>query len=95
MATIAIVLKTTKKLANDQYAVALRVTHERQSRYFVISTLITNQSLKMRCKPQDWKPAELEDNGLGRFRKTFKAYKECNYLLQDGVGEYVAELFTR
>ncbi|MDT3403612.1 site-specific integrase [Mucilaginibacter terrae] len=87
MATIAIVLKTTKKLLNGEYAVALRITHDRQSRYFVISTLLTDQTLKLRCKPEEWKPAEAEDNGLGRFRKTFKGFKECNGLLETKLAE--------
>lgn len=82
MATIAIVLKTTQKLKNNQYAIAIRVTHERQSRYYSISTLVTNQSLQWCCKKEDWKQAEKEDNGLGRFRKTFSTYKECNEFLK-------------
>lgn len=82
MATIAIVLKTKQKLSNNEYAVALRVTHERQSRFFTISALVTNQSLKWRCTLTDWKPAEAEDNGLGRFRKSFSAFKECNAILE-------------
>ena len=40
MATIAVVLNTTKKLTNNQYAIALRVTHERQSKYYAFSTLV-------------------------------------------------------
>jgi len=87
MATIAIVLKTTKKLTNNEFAVALRVTHERQSKYYVINTLITNQSLKFRCKTEDWKQAEAEDNGLGKFRKSFKTYKECNTVLEAKLSE--------
>ncbi len=82
MATVSIVLKTTHKLANEEFAVALRVTHERQSKYFVISQLITNQSLKFRCKADDWKSAEIEDNGLGKFRKSFATYKDCNVILE-------------
>jgi len=82
MATIAIVLKTKQKLSNNEYAVALRVTHERQSRFFTISALVTNQSLKWRCTLADWKPAEAEDNGLGRFRRSFPFFKECNALLE-------------
>jgi len=87
MATVAVVLKTKQKLTNDEYAVALRVTHERQSRYYVMSTLFTNKSLHFRCKIDDWKPADLEDNGLGRFRKSFKAYKECNFILETKLAE--------
>lgn len=87
MATIAIVLKTTKRLSNDEYAVALRVTHDRQSRYYVLNTLLTNQSLKLRCKVKDWRPATLEDNGLGKFLRTFKEYKEGNAILEAKLAE--------
>ena len=45
MATVAIVLNTTYKLANSEYAVALRVIHERKTKYYSISTLVTNQGL--------------------------------------------------
>jgi len=58
MATVAVVLKTTKKLSNNEYAIAIRATHERQSRYYPFSTLVTNQSLPWRCRIEDWKPAE-------------------------------------
>jgi integrase/recombinase XerD len=87
MATVAIVLKTTKKLLNNEYAVAIRVTHEREPRYITISTLVTNQSLKFRCRPEDWKPAESEDNGLGKFRRSFPTYKECNSILESKLDE--------
>jgi integrase len=87
MATIAIVLKTKQKLSNNEYAVSLRVTHNRQSRFFTISALVTNQSLKWRCTLADWKPAEAEDNGLGRFRRSFSAFKECNALLEAKLKE--------
>jgi len=87
MATVAIVLKTTKKLTNDEYAVAIRATHERQSRYFTLSTLVTNQSLPWRCKLEEWKPAEIEDNGLGKFRKTHQSFKECNMILETKLVE--------
>jgi integrase/recombinase XerD len=56
MATIAIVLETTQKLSNGEYGVALRVTHDRQSKCLSISKLITNQSLKFRCTPEHLKP---------------------------------------
>lgn len=82
MATVAIVLKTTKKLLNNEYAIALRVTHERISRYYTISSLVTDQSLKFRCSASDWRPAKAEDNGLGRFLKTVKPYKELNAILE-------------
>ncbi|GAB3915364.1 site-specific integrase [Mucilaginibacter boryungensis] len=87
MATVAVVLKTTKKLSNNEYAVAIRATHERQSRYYPLSTLVTNQSLPWRCTTADWKPAEAEDNGLGKFRKTFLPYKECNSILKTKLTE--------
>src|SRR6201996_1920949 len=74
MATVAIVLNTTKKLTNDEYSVAIRVTHNRDKRYHSISGLITNQNLKFRCSPQNWRHAEQEDNGLGRFRKSVEGY---------------------
>jgi len=87
MATVAIVLKTTKKLTKNEYAVALRVTHERQSQYFTLSALVANQSLPWRCSLDNWKPAEAEDNGLGKFRKTFIFYKECNEVLKAKLNE--------
>ncbi|MGN6641256.1 MAG: tyrosine-type recombinase/integrase [Mucilaginibacter sp.] len=82
MATVAIVLNTTYKLSNGEYAVALRVTYERRPKYYALSTLITNQSLSFQCNPTVWRPAQSEDNGLGRFRKTFKGYKDCNAVLE-------------
>lgn len=81
MASLAVVLNTTKKLSNDEYAVALRITHNRQTKYYTISTLLTLNTHKLRCKAIDWRSAQPEDNGLGRFRKTFADYKECNELL--------------
>ncbi|RZM24755.1 MAG: hypothetical protein EOO88_21740 [Pedobacter sp.] len=82
MATVATVLKTTKKLSNNEYAVAIRVTHERLSKYIAISTLVTNQSLKWRCSTDTWKAATEEDNGLGKFRKAHPSYKDCNSILE-------------
>lgn len=82
MATVAVVLKTTQKLANNEYGIALRVTHERQSRYFAISKLISTNTINFRCRVEQWKNAELEDNGLGKFKKTFQGYKEANGLLE-------------
>lgn len=87
MATVAIVLKTTKKLSNDEYAIALRVTHDRQSRYFPLSTSVTNQSLKWQCGKNDWKSATAEDNGLRKVRKTLSFYKEANALLEKKLME--------
>lgn len=83
MATIAVVLNTTKKLSNNEYSVAIRVTHNRERKYHSISNLITNQTLRFRCTVDDWKPAEAEDNGLGKFRKSFIGYKECNIILKE------------
>lgn len=82
MATIAIVLKTTQKLSNDEYPIALRVTHDRKSKYFALSQLVTNQSQQFRCKLNDWKPADAEDNGLGKFRKSVEGYKNLNEVLK-------------
>jgi integrase len=82
MATVAIVLNTTYKLNNGEYAVALRVSQGKKQRYFSISTLITDQSLPFKCKPDDWIIAKQEDNGFGKFRKSFAAYKECNEVLR-------------
>jgi len=87
MATVAIVLNTTYKLANSQYAVALRVTHERKPKYYSISSLVANQNYHFHCTIDHWKPAELEDNGLGRFRKSFIYYKECNEILKTKLSE--------
>lgn len=87
MASIAVVLNTTKKLSNDQYAIALRVTHERHSKYFAFSTLVTNQSIKWRSNAEDWKPASDEDNGFGKLKKSFKNYKEYNSILETKLSE--------
>lgn len=83
MATIAIVLNTTYKLDNSEYSVALRVTHDRKPRYFSINSLLTNNSAAFKCTKQHWRPAEKEDNGLGRFRKSVENYKELNQVLED------------
>jgi len=82
MATVAIVLKTTKKLSNDEYSVALRVTQLREPKYYPLSTLVTNQNLQFRCRKEHWRPAEKEDNGLGRFRKSVEGYKQLNEILE-------------
>jgi integrase/recombinase XerD len=79
---VAIVLNTTKKLTNDEYSIALRVTHKREKKYFAINSLLTNQTSRFRCLISEWKPAEVEDNGLGKLRKHFKAYKEYNSILE-------------
>lgn len=70
MASVAIVLNTTYKLANGEYAVALRVTHERKQKYYSLNTLVTDQSLPFKCIIEQWIPAGAEDGGLGKFRKT-------------------------
>jgi integrase len=82
MATVSVVLNTTKKLAHDEYSVSIRVTNNREKKYYALSTLVTNQSLKFRCALNQWKPAEAEDNGLGKFRKTHPNYKDCNTTLE-------------
>lgn len=92
MATLAIVLNTTYKVANGKYAVALRVTHERKPKYFAINTLLTNRNLSFQCTPEYWKPAEAEDNGFGRFRKTFNDFKEYNIILETKLKEAAAVL---
>ncbi|MBW4890114.1 site-specific integrase [Mucilaginibacter sp. HMF5004] len=87
MATTAIVLKTSKKLLNNEFSVALRVTHLREPKYFVISTLVNQQSLKLQSTKEGWKPAEKEDNGLGKFRKSHPNYQDCNSLLYQKLSE--------
>ncbi|HTK20169.1 MAG TPA: site-specific integrase [Mucilaginibacter sp.] len=92
MASIAVVLNTTKKLSNDEYTVSLRITHDRQSQYFAFSNLLVNHTIKWRCRKEDWKPAETEDNGLGKFRRSFGPYKECNAILEAKLQEAQAIL---
>ncbi|WP_345104515.1 hypothetical protein [Mucilaginibacter panaciglaebae] len=87
MATVAIVLNTTYRLLNNEYAVSLRVTHERKQKYYSINTLIVDQSISFKCSIEHWRPAEAEDNGLGKFRKSFIAYKECNIVLKAKLSE--------
>ena len=53
IASLAVVLNTAKKLANDEYSIALRATHNRPSQYFAFSTLLTNQLFKWRCKKKE------------------------------------------
>lgn len=83
MATIAIVLKTKKPLANNEFAVALRVTHGKTSRFYNFSSLYLNDEYHFRCTKEDWINASIEDNGLGRFRKTVTNYKELNQYLEE------------
>jgi integrase/recombinase XerD len=83
MATVAIVLKTKQPLSNGEFTVALRVTQNRIRKYFNLSTLVTDQSLKFRCTLEHWRPAELEDNGLGLFLRTVKGYKQLNAILEE------------
>jgi integrase/recombinase XerD len=87
MATVSVVLNTTKKLSNSEFSIAIRVTNNREKKYFALSTLVTNQSLKFRCVSENWKPAEVEDNGLGRFRKSHLCYKECNLVIANKLEE--------
>jgi integrase len=87
MATVAVVLNTTKKLTNNEYSIAIRVTNNRDRRYYSILSLLTNQNLKFRCSIDDWKPAEAEDNGLGKFRRSFTGYKEHNLVLKAKLTE--------
>jgi integrase/recombinase XerD len=81
MATVAIVLNTSKKLSNNEHPIALRVTNQYIRKYFSIATLLNDQSLKFRCSTNDWRPPQAEDDGLGRLLKTYKAYKACNDIL--------------
>lgn len=83
MATVAIVLKTKQQLSNGEFAVALRVTQNRVRKYFNLSTLVVDQSLNFRCTLEQWRPASLEDNGLGLFLRTVKGYKELNHILEE------------
>jgi integrase/recombinase XerD len=87
MATVAIVLNTTKKLTNDEYSIAIRVTHNRIQKYHAISSLVTNQTLNFRCRAVDWRPAEREDNGFGKLRASFDRYKEYNHILENKLKE--------
>jgi len=83
MASVAIVLKTTKKLNNNEYAVALRATHDRLSRYYTLSGLVNDPTLNFRCRLDQWRNADVEDNGLGRFLKTVPSFKELNIVLSN------------
>jgi integrase len=83
MATVAVVLNTTKKLSNNEYSVAIRATHDRAQRYYSLSGLVTNQTLPFRTSKEHWRTAEIEDNGLGRFRKSVDEYKQLNEVLEN------------
>lgn len=83
MATIAIVLKTKQPLANDEFAVALRVTHGKTAKYYNISTLYLNDEYQFRCKKEDWISASVEDNGLCRFKKSVINFKQLNQILKN------------
>jgi len=87
MATVAIVLNTTKALTNNEHPIALRVTHNYKRKYYSISTLLNNQSLRFRCTPYNWRPPQPEDNGLGKLLRTFSDYKACNSILQSKLAE--------
>jgi integrase/recombinase XerD len=82
MVNVAVVLNTTKKLTNNEFSVSLRVTHFYKRKYYPFSTLVLDQSYKFRCVRDLWKAAQAEDNGLGKFKKGFVAYKECNIILE-------------
>ncbi len=82
MVNVAVVFNTTKKLINNEHPVSLRVTHQYKRKYYALNTLLTDQSYKFRCTPDQWKAAEAEDSGLGKFRKGFSTYKECNTILE-------------
>ena len=83
MANAAIVLNTTYRLSTGEFSVALRVTHSRRPKYYAINTSVTDQSKSFQCTSQHWRPAGQEDNGLGKFRKSFEGYKECNAILEE------------
>src|SRR5687768_3074024 len=87
MATVAIVLNTTKKLSNGEFSVSLRVSQNKSKKYYSINTLLTDQSVKFQCSVADWIPATPEDHGLGKFKRTFQKFKECNSLLKLKLAE--------
>ncbi|HWD90317.1 MAG TPA: site-specific integrase [Mucilaginibacter sp.] len=82
MATVAIVLNTTKKLSNNEYSVSIRATHNRDKRYYALSNLVVNQNLRFRTTIEHWRPPAKEDDGLGRFRKTVEGYRELNAVIE-------------
>ncbi|MFD1257330.1 site-specific integrase [Mucilaginibacter terrae] len=81
MATVAIILKTKKKLINDEYAVALRVTLNKIRKYYSLNSLSVDQTLPFKCKIEEWLPAE--DNNIGQFIKSVKGYKAMNQVIVD------------
>lgn len=87
MATLAVVLNTTKKLSNGQYTVSLRVTQTKIQKYFSINALVQEQSVKFQCGIDDWMPPRPEDNGLGKFKKTVRGYKDLNSVLSMKLSE--------
>lgn len=87
MATVAIVLNTSKKLSNGQFTVSLRVTQRKQQKYFSINALVQDQSKKFQCHVENWIPPKAEDNGLGKFKRTVKGYKEYNSVLERKLTE--------
>ncbi|POY37147.1 hypothetical protein C3K47_08805 [Solitalea longa] len=87
MAKAAIVLKTKQKLSNGEYSVALRVSQNKERKYYSITSLVENQSIPFKCLPEQWSEATQEDNGLGKFRRSFKFYKELNPILEKRLSE--------
>jgi integrase/recombinase XerD len=87
MATVAIVLNTTKKLSNGDFTVSLRVSQNKTKKYYSINTLLNDQSMRFYCSSENWIPAKAEDNGLGKFKRTFKAFKEYNVILEKKLSE--------
>lgn len=87
MATIAIVLNTTKKLSNGEYSVSLRVSHFKSTKYYAIGRLLNNQSLRFQTSIDNWIPARAEDNGLGKFKRTVKEFKQLNGILEKKLDE--------
>lgn len=83
MATVAMVLKTKQQLSNGEFAVSLRVTQNRIRKYYNLSSLVVDQSLNFRCTIEQWRSAELEDNGLGLFLRAVKGYKQLNLILEE------------
>jgi integrase len=94
MANVAIILNTTKKLSNNEHPVALRVTHDYKRKYYTINSLLTDQTIKFRCNAEHFKSPEVEDNGLGKFRKSFPNYKECNEILKAKL-DHVQKILKR
>jgi integrase/recombinase XerD len=53
MAKYKIILFTSKTLKADTHPVVLRITHDRQRKYYVIKN-DNGQNLNFACKPEDW-----------------------------------------